>query len=266
MKRNLSNTSAVLSSGMKAKRFAPRSLFLKSLCAGLFVAVVGPAAAATVFDFANNGFVPTNGVDCTGGDRCSSNVNSVLSGALSFQSGGITVDAFASYNASAFGVNAAVVQDYEGAYNGQLSGSTAIGAGLGVYHSLNNNADDNITAGEAIQLHFNQAVALSSVGLRADGHNTTGWSPNATFQYSFDNSTWATAALPVNNGQFALAQTGQDFYFRYGGGNANQFYVSSMSVSAVTPVPEPETYAMLLAGLGLMGFTVRRRRQAAASI
>jgi len=32
-----------------------------------------------------------------------------------------------------------------------------------------------------------------------------------------------------------------------------------------TPVPEPETYAMLLAGLGLMGFMARRRRQATAS-
>jgi len=28
----------------------------------------------------------------------------------------------------------------------------------------------------------------------------------------------------------------------------------------ITPVPEPETYAMLLAGLGLMGFVARRRR------
>jgi len=27
-----------------------------------------------------------------------------------------------------------------------------------------------------------------------------------------------------------------------------------------TPIPEPETYAMLLAGLGLMGFVARRRR------
>jgi hypothetical protein len=27
------------------------------------------------------------------------------------------------------------------------------------------------------------------------------------------------------------------------------------------PVPEPETYAMMLAGLGLMGFVARRRRQ-----
>jgi len=28
------------------------------------------------------------------------------------------------------------------------------------------------------------------------------------------------------------------------------------------PVPEPETYAMMLAGLGLIGFSVRRRKQA----
>jgi hypothetical protein len=29
---------------------------------------------------------------------------------------------------------------------------------------------------------------------------------------------------------------------------------------SITPVPEPETYAMLLAGLGLMGFVARRRK------
>ena len=31
----------------------------------------------------------------------------------------------------------------------------------------------------------------------------------------------------------------------------------------VTPVPEPETYAMMLAGLGLLGFVARRRKQSA---
>jgi hypothetical protein len=30
------------------------------------------------------------------------------------------------------------------------------------------------------------------------------------------------------------------------------------------PIPEPETYAMMLAGLGLMGFVARRRKQKAA--
>ena len=31
--------------------------------------------------------------------------------------------------------------------------------------------------------------------------------------------------------------------------------------AAVTPVPEPETYAMLLAGVGVIGWVARRRRQ-----
>ena len=30
---------------------------------------------------------------------------------------------------------------------------------------------------------------------------------------------------------------------------------------SITAVPEPETYAMLMAGLGLLGFTARRRKQ-----
>ena len=34
---------------------------------------------------------------------------------------------------------------------------------------------------------------------------------------------------------------------------------NSYSGSIATPVPEPETYAMLLAGLGLLGFSARRR-------
>ncbi|MBP1203077.1 hypothetical protein JOD97_001091 [Duganella sp. 1411] len=34
----------------------------------------------------------------------------------------------------------------------------------------------------------------------------------------------------------------------------------------VTPVPEPETYAMLLSGLGLLGFAARRKRRAAAAV
>src|SRR5450830_345663 len=36
---------------------------------------------------------------------------------------------------------------------------------------------------------------------------------------------------------------------------------SKTAVTALTPVPEPESYAMLLAGLGLMGTIARRRNQ-----
>jgi len=37
---------------------------------------------------------------------------------------------------------------------------------------------------------------------------------------------------------------------------------STQDLAVFAPVPEPETYAMLLAGLALMGFTARRRRSA----
>ncbi|HEY9238530.1 MAG TPA: flocculation-associated PEP-CTERM protein PepA [Burkholderiaceae bacterium] len=42
------------------------------------------------------------------------------------------------------------------------------------------------------------------------------------------------------------------FYITQGGGK--------ISFSPVTPVPEPETYALMLAGLGAVGFVARRRR------
>jgi choice-of-anchor A domain-containing protein len=47
--------------------------------------------------------------------------------------------------------------------------------------------------------------------------------------------------------------------------NANHFFKPvNVQGYATAPVPEPESYAMLLAGLGLMGFIARRRKQAAA--
>jgi hypothetical protein len=39
----------------------------------------------------------------------------------------------------------------------------------------------------------------------------------------------------------------------------NHFAIDNLTFSAA--VPEPETYAMLLAGLGMIGFVGRRRRK-----
>jgi len=38
-------------------------------------------------------------------------------------------------------------------------------------------------------------------------------------------------------------------------------YEPAFGVIEVSPIPEPETYAMLLAGLGLLGFMARRRKE-----
>ena len=40
---------------------------------------------------------------------------------------------------------------------------------------------------------------------------------------------------------------------------------SNITYSSVSPVPEPETYAMLLVGLGVMGAIAVRRRKSDAS-
>lgn len=45
-------------------------------------------------------------------------------------------------------------------------------------------------------------------------------------------------------------------------GRDDSFGTSLDNVSLTTAVPEPETYAMLLAGLGLVGFAARRRKAA----
>lgn len=56
------------------------------------------------------------------------------------------------------------------------------------------------------------------------------------------------------------ATTGSTFYFdrRYGFDHDMSFGYYAMAVAVI---PELETYAMLLAGLGLVGFIARRKKQ-----
>lgn len=86
----------------------------------------------------------------------------------------------------------------------------------------------------------------------------------------------------VNKGVFGVGPI-YEFLFNVTAANATDFLTSSIGahvgagyadssgagagygITSVTMIPEPETYAMLLAGLGLMGFVARRRQQGAAT-
>lgn len=67
------------------------------------------------------------------------------------------------------------------------------------------------------------------------------------------------SSVPVN-GLLTLVINGTTTAVNGGSGIAS--YAGTLDVTS--PVPEPETYGMLLAGLGVVGFLARRRRQAQA--
>ncbi|MDP3818946.1 MAG: FxDxF family PEP-CTERM protein [Methylotenera sp.] len=82
---------------------------------------------------------------------------------------------------------------------------------------------------------------------------------------TFDGITLANLASVTHDGDQSVGS-----YWNFTAGNSGDYFNSVVLRSAsnafetdnhaVLAVPEPETYAMMLAGLGLMGFVARRRK------
>jgi hypothetical protein len=67
-----------------------------------------------------------------------------------------------------------------------------------------------------------------------------------------NNDRWTITAAPLMAGSYQLKIVGK--------GDIGAIYGGSYPAGAVTPVPEPETYAMLLAGLGVVSISLRRKK------
>jgi hypothetical protein len=88
---------------------------------------------------------------------------------------------------------------------------------------------------------------------------------SGTYNVDMNNGTFYTSAGEYNATTLAntwLANLGSgDPSMQMSVWRANDALNQDLAVFNVSPIPEPETYAMLLAGLGLMGFVIRRRRR-----
>lgn len=120
------------------------------------------------------------------------------------------------------------------------------------------------------------AFSISSVGLGVGATisltvNVPGFAvpeSNVTFAgLAFLDSTNAVVATDLDGTDgWALAAslpTGGNYIFAVAGtadGSAGGAYGGALGTLVPTQVPEPHTYGLLLAGLGVMGFAARRRR------
>ncbi|HTY02513.1 MAG TPA: PEPxxWA-CTERM sorting domain-containing protein [Rhodocyclaceae bacterium] len=104
------------------------------------------------------------------------------------------------------------------------------------------------TATQASVAFFNNGIAGPTGG---NGCSTSGQLASCALFY------------PPNNGSFAFDKVTWSFTITdLSGQSANVDHVG-LGYSLFSPaVPEPETYAMMIAGLGLVGVMARRRRQA----
>lgn len=88
----------------------------------------------------------------------------------------------------------------------------------------------------------------------------------ATPYYSSDAATWTEASDWLNNLGTAAKPGNYSITYLYSPDPSSQNMVLFTPLHQQTPpVPEPETYAMLLAGLGLLSFMGRRRKQKEAA-
>ena len=194
-----------------------------------------------------------------------------------------------------------IVYDNNGLENGTVptdyynygAGFPVPGAGAVVGYSMANNYDFiytgylNLTAPTT----FTQVIGYFIYSGNS-GDITAGFNPDDS-HFRYHSNIWSNVSgnlLPVNTGSFVgdvfssdntpgtftWSDTGYD---RIGSASQQNIYRMTYTLDApltlqagtywfgdnATMVPEPETYAMMLAGLGLMGFIARRRKQKLAA-
>lgn len=247
-------------SRLKSLRIGACTLALSALAA------VSPANAAQVV------FGMTGNTATTGSDG-----NSV-----SYNIGGVRVRVSA-WSLTAPNAGGSVYDSYLGAY------STGLGATSGDEDGSNNtHTVDNQNRYDFLLFQFDQAVDIVSATFTTYAVGGATKDSDFTYGYGTTNTAWNTQPNLNNmsygslssllNGGFttvtgtsaggartvdSLSRSGNVWLigaaFANADGNIDAFKISNVTVNT-TAVPEPATWAMMIAGFGLVGGAMRRRR------
>lgn len=128
--------------------------------------------------------------------------------------------------------------------------------------------------GAGITVNFENSFAASLQSLSLD---VAGFATTNLLAYDISNNLIFSSAVTLTGGAFTdpgvyssytITSTNGISRFVFdahsASGNTSIDNVVAVTVDVAAPVPEPEVYAMLSAGLGLMGWVARRRKQRAA--
>lgn len=160
--------------------------------------------------------------------------------------------------AASFGAQAADISHPEEMLTWDADNTVFFGANFGSRNAGNTFTD---------KYSFSTSVAGTLTGdvWSIGGSDVTGLSINDFSLYDAGGKLLGATQLSsgnVDNWNFSYANLAAgSYYVLISGsalGNGAAKYTADL---ALAPVPEPETYAMMLGGLGLLAFTARRRKQ-----
>jgi hypothetical protein len=109
----------------------------------------------------------------------------------------------------------------------------------------------------------NTMLKIWELGDSQESAQVSLWGNNGgNVQFTFTRGVSNVTSFDLSSYATALADIGGTSFTKVGIGGLDQLGASKgfdLDAVSISPVPEPEAYAMLMAGLGLIGFMVRRR-------